>query len=484
MEHFRCKELVKCISLVTVGGALLLGGSAVFAGVANGNANGGGNGNANGASYSFSGSCAALGADRSTEFHGNPNRYDLGLAMAGNQWVVFNKVMSRFNERRIATGSLGADQDDDLNHAGNGGVSHASLNADRNNYFIELIPPGKERAQILSGCMTLGNEKDTNFLPLSIQVDFDIFASTNYTEMQTLAAKGFVSEALAYTKNKLTIMTSDAVKASLEGTTALDTYYNTVMFMLNPANKVANVDHKDEGVHAGINKMYKFMDKYIRENGSVAQVTALNAALAAVEFPQANSPSLTRANDIAGHIHATDHVLSTNSDCNYGNGTLRFCEFAVLNKANTHETRVHHVEIPGGILGKDGFEPVVAGPVWVSELQFAQDAGDVVAGVNIPTTPLANGADKVNGDVVYSIALLATMKNTNKVLAEQFMEFIREEGNGVLGDGIGDAQDEYVAGGFSVMTAGDLAGHQIYDCDGDGVADQLNGSLAVPQTCP
>jgi len=406
-----------------------------------------------------SGNCAALGADRATEFHGNPNESDLSLAMAGNQWVVFNNVMSRFNERRIANGEYKVTDDDLVNTAAQ---TLEFLRTHGRKYFIELIPPGKERSQILSGCMTLGNEKDTNFLPLSIQTNFDIFASTNYAEMQTLAAKGFVSEALPYTKNQLTIMVSEAsgLKETLEGATPLDTIYNTVMFMLDPLNKVANVDHKDEGVHKGINKMYKFMDTYIRENGSPEQVDALDAALLEVLNPQAGSPSLTRADDINGHTHATDHVLSTASDCHYGDGTLRFCEFAVLNKANTHETRVHHVEIPGGILGKDGFEEVVAGPVWVSELQFAVAADDAVEGITIPVVDLASG-DKVNGPVVYSIAFLATMDDDNVDLAEEFMEFIREEG--------GAAQNEYTLGGFNTMTCVDFSKGEQYSFDGDGI---------------
>ncbi len=480
MEHYTSKKKLKHVLFGLTGVALACSSAIAVAGNSKGNQG-----------PAVSGNCAALSADRATEFHGNPNESDLSLAMAGNQWVVFNNVMSRFNERRIANGEYKV-TDDDLLRTGSQTLEF--LRTHGRKYFIELIPPGKERAQILSGCMTLGNEKDTNFLPFSIQTNFDIFASTNYTEMQTLAAKGFVAEALPYTKNQLTIMVSLAsgLKGMLEGPSELDTIYNTVMFMLDSANKVANVDHKDEGVHAGINKMYKFMDKYIRENGSPAQITALNNALFDLNIPQAGSPSLTRADDIAGHTHATDHILTKNADCNYGDGidgnsdgdfddigdkfpTLRFCEFAVLNKGNTHETRVHHVEIPGGILGKPNFVEVVAGPVWVSELQFAKDAGDLVEGIDIPVVSLNNG-DKVNGPVVYSIAFLATMDEDHRALAEDFMAFIREEG--------GAAQNEYTLGGFNAMTAADLAGGQIYDCDGNGIADEVVNGLAVPQTCP
>lgn len=61
-------------------------------------------GNAKGKDPIPTGNCAELPADRATEFHGNPHTSELNLAMAGNQWVVFNKVMTAFNERRVANG--------------------------------------------------------------------------------------------------------------------------------------------------------------------------------------------------------------------------------------------------------------------------------------------------------------------------------------------------------------------------------------------
>ena len=47
--------------------------------------------------FPYTGDCASLGADRTTEFHGNPERAELLLGMAGNQWVVFDRVMREFN---------------------------------------------------------------------------------------------------------------------------------------------------------------------------------------------------------------------------------------------------------------------------------------------------------------------------------------------------------------------------------------------------
>jgi hypothetical protein len=46
----------------------------------------------------------------------------------------------------------------------------------------------------------------------------------------------------------------------------------------------------------------------------------------------------------------------------------------VLNKANTHETRVHHVETPERVRADDYW----TGPLWITEVTFAQNSGNPV----------------------------------------------------------------------------------------------------------
>lgn len=432
-----------------------------------------------GSKPAVTGNCKDITASNSTEFHGNPIDSSLNLAMAGNQWVVFNKVLSRFNERRIMKGTLKPDQDADLDHKG--AWTRDELQAERNRYFVELIPPGKERAQIISGCMILGNEKDTNFLPLNLQVDFDVFTSTNYDETKLLAAKGFLSTALPYTKNQLTLMVKEGNPEGFASGPATDTTVAATLDLLSPAFRVSEVDHVDEGIHKAINGMYKKMDAYVRTNGSPAEVAALDAALELVKTPQDGSPGCSRY-DACGtttNTYPTVFDLWNSPECHVGTeGTagahLRMCEFAILNKANTHETRVHHVETPSGILGKATYAPVDVGPVWVSELQFALAAGDEVEGVQPP--------DSVNGPKVYSIGLLASTGGGRQSVANEFIDFMVEPGNGVTGDGIGDAQDEYVAGGFNPMTCQDFAKGEFYSLDKNG--DLVTTPRDVTASCP
>lgn len=394
--------------------------------------------------YVLTGNCAELPAGRTTEFHGNADTSNLNLAMAGNQWVVFDKFMQAFNELRAVT-----DDDIDLTAIGNQSRTYAGLQNEGADYFIELIPPGQERNQIKSGCMLLGNEDHRNYLPTSIQVDFDVFTSTNYPLMRNLAASGFVTEAIPYIRNQLTLLT-DATNSSGIGT-GVDPIIDGTLDLLDPNIRVSEVDHINEGVHRGINNMYRRMDEYTRLNGSAAEVAALDAALAAVADPQPGSPAATRTGI------TTNFNLATNAQCNYqghasiADGTLRTCEFAILNKANTHETRVHHVETPSRILAGDSD----VGPVWVSELQLAVNNGDAVGGYQ--------PADAVNFPVVYSVAFLATMNKKHKRLARKWVDFLRSP----------EGVQVYVDGGFSALTGTEQGERYSFDASGNLVIEKF-----------
>ena len=374
--------------------------------------------------------------------------------MAGNQWVVFNKVMTAFNERRVANGESNVATDGLVNKS----RTLEELRTPGNNYFIELIPPGQERNQIKSGCMLLGNDEgDRNFLPFSVQTSFDVFTSTNYNLMRDLAASGYVKEAIPYIRNQLTLMTDVTNSAGIggpAGTPGGSDVIDAALDLLDPGIRVSQVDHINEGVHRGINAMYQRMDEYTRINGTSLDVAALDAALALVANPQAGSPAETRTSEEG---ITTNFDLATNAACHYPvghafEGALRLCEYAVLNKANTHETRVHHVETPERILAGDSD----VGPVWVSELKFAQDAGDAVSGSTMP--------DEVNVPVVYSVAFLATQSNKHRKLAEDFVDFL-----------LGDATQIYVDGGFLSL---------VGDEQGEGYSLDKDGNLIIENFTP
>ena len=410
--------------------------------------------------FPYTGNCASLGADRTTEFHGNPERAKLLLGMAGNQWVVFDQVMRDFNLYRGLDPAVPANQTS---------YTLEELRSEsRKDYYIQLIPPGQIRNQIKSGCMLLGNvdenDPERNFMPFSIQVEFDVFASTNYNLMRDLAASGFVSEAKPYIKNKLDLLVTDAnpnligvpgtnnAGVGLSGNDDYDKIFDIVMDLLDPAVPVSQVDHINEGIHNAINAMYQRMDQYIRDNDVPGgpYSAALDAALANVAMPQPGSPAATRTGI------STNFDLATNPACNYGDGTLRFCEFAVLNKANTHETRVHHVETPERVRSGASF----TGPLWITEVTYAQNSGNPVPveGVDIAAADLA---EVVNRPVSYSIALLSTAKH--KLLGNLFIDWIRSP----------DGQRIYTEGGFIGLTDTELAGGECYS------TDRATGSLVI-----
>jgi hypothetical protein len=214
------------------------------------------------------------------------------------------------------------------------------------------------------------------------------------------------------------------------------------------------VDHINEGIHRGINAMYQRMDEYTRLNGEPGDVAVLDDLLDDVREPQDGSPAQTRT--IEEGIK-TDFNLATNPACHYTghgtieDGTLRLCEFAILNKANTHETRVHHVETPERILAGDSD----VGPVWVSELQLAVNNGDAVSGYQ----PI----DDVNRPVVYSVAFLATMSNKHKRLARWWYDFLLSP----------EGQQIYIDGGFTALTGTEQGERYSFDENGDLVIEQF-----------
>ncbi|MDH3831355.1 MAG: substrate-binding domain-containing protein [Gammaproteobacteria bacterium] len=452
------------------------GSSAVFAGKP-------------GDSYELKGPCAFLPADRATEFHGNPDRSKLNLGMAGNQWVVFEDAMQQFNVYTgQGDGSEPAYRPNDASR-----FTLADLNDNANRYFVELIPPGQIRAQIKSGCMLLGNDEDRNFLPGNFQVKFDVFASTNYRLMKDLANNGFIDEAVPYISNRLDLMVlgdgdpqnntgnpKDIGNTRYTSDAEFDTQFDIIMDLLSGDVTASSLDHINEGIHNASNNYMRNAHTWVKANDPgttiymtytladgtdvTADITAsdwIQVALANVATPQPGSPGARRlpgsgdplAGD-AGENH-TSHDLDQRG-CGTA-GDYLFCEYAVLNKANTHESRVHHVETPGGIVSDPDFVFVDVGFVWITELAFQlnNDNFDVqgmvgnqdIADLGIPRPA---GSTNVNNDITYSLAKLATSSNGKR--ARQFVDFLRSPAG----------QEVYTDGGFTGLTATQLDGGRCY----------------------
>jgi hypothetical protein len=434
-------------------------------------------------SYTLQGTCAFLPADRATEFHGNPDRSKLNLGMAGNQWVVFDKAMQQFNVYiNKGDGSEPAYRPNDAN-----GFTLADLNDNANRYFIELIPPGQIRKQIKSGCMLLGNDEERNFLPGNYQVDFDVFASTNYNLMQDLANNGFIDEAVPYIKNRLDLMVAVENPEGIgntvyTGNPDFDTQFDIIMDLLSGDVIASSLDHINEGIHNAANNYMKAAHNWVKANGGdttiinmtytyadgtseTASKTAsqwIQDALAVVATPMPGSPGAERLiSRDAGENH-TSHDLVDNG-CG-SEGDLLFCEYAVLNKVTTHESRVHHVETPNGILGEEGYVPVDVGFVWITELAYQLNNGNLEVQGMVGEQDISNlgiprpaGSD-VNKDITYSLALLATSKHKKR--GRQFIDFLRSP----------QGQMVYTDGGFTGLTQTELEGGKCYARPVDGVS--------------
>ncbi|MGD8558651.1 MAG: hypothetical protein PVG89_02730 [Gammaproteobacteria bacterium] len=459
-------------------------------------------------SYTLQGACAFLPADRATEFHGNADNADLRLGMAGNQWVVFDKALQQFN---IYIGERDVTDPLEPDHRDNPGWNLADLNQDGNRIYTQLIPPGQIRKQIKSGCMILANDEERNFLPTSVQVDFDVFASTNYNLMQDIANAGFIDEAVPYISNKLDLMvvSENATTGKHIGTDSptgdaeFDKQFDIVMDLLSGDIVANKLDHINEGIHNAANGYMNKVSDYIRDNdpgvdiymdytladgtplsGSYTATEWLQMALKNVATPQTGSPGELRATDCTDMIGSPDcidgdagenHTIAQHGlearGCVYAGDTqfspdpaYKFCEYALLNKANTHESRVHHVEVPNGLVDADGYEHVDVGFVWITELGYQVVNGNTaVTGMNGSTIgslgiPNTNG---VNGDKTYSLALLATSQHQEK--GRQFINFLRDTAG----------QTVYTDGGFTGLDSMGLAGGKCYS------DPRLNGGVSI-----
>jgi hypothetical protein len=441
------KHAAKTLSAAIAAFVIAGGSSAVYAEDEHGFAHGYGYGKP--ATYTLQGDCAFLPADRATEFHGNPEKSELNLGMAGNQWVVFKEAMQAFNVW-MGTGD-GTEPEHRDNIAGTG-YSLADLNDDANRYFIELIPPGQIRKQIKSGCMLLGNDEERNFLPGNFQVDFDVFASTNYNLMQDLANNGFIDEAVPYIANRLDLMIHVDNLKGIGSTdypeitdTDFEVQFDIVMDLLSGDVVASSLDHINEGIHNAANGYMKKVDAYI--NSHAEATTEITMDYRFGDDSSVVAATMTTAEWLEAALQAVKD--------------LKFCEFAVLNKFNTHESRVHHVETPGGILLDPDFIPVDVGFVWITELAFQLNnenllvtgmSGQAISNLGIPNT------DNVNADKIYSLALLATSEN--KWRGRRFIDFLRSP----------EGQAVYTAGGFTGLTMDQLDGGKCYTKPDGGVS--------------
>lgn len=488
-------------------------------------------------SYTLKGACAFLPAARATEFHGNADEADLRLGMAGNQWVVFDEALRQFNIY------IGEGDGTEPAHRGNTITEDnpevwtlADLNQDGNRIYTQLIPPGQIRKQIKSGCMILGNDEERNFLPGSIQVNFDVFASTNYNLMQDLANNGFIDEAVPYIKNKLDLMvasgnattgkqigsntylTATDFPGATDPATAAEDFnkqFDIIMDLLSGDITTSNLDHINEGIHNAANKYMGAAHDYVKANdpGALISITDyrlgdeagtlvsgsktasdwIQTALEAVAIPAESSPSAARLDSLDAGENHTSHTLgdydgSTTppthahlASCEYTDGDLRFCEYATLNKATTHESRVHHVETPNGIQGNPGYVPVDVGFVWITELAYVLAEYDGAAGVPAPNSPVegmvglktignlgiptpatGTGAADVNSPATYSLALLATSEKQER--GRQFINFLRDQATG---------QMVYTNGGFGGLSSIELGGGKCYS------DPRLNGGVSI-----
>jgi hypothetical protein len=250
----------------------------------------------------------------------------------------------------------------------------------------------------------------------------------------------------------------------------------------------SNLDHINEGIHNAANGYMKKVDAYINNHaeaetmitmdyhyGDDSEVIGLTmsakdwleSALQAVVDPHPTSPGAKRlpgSGDALSGDAGENHTSHNLVDRGCGTaGDLVFCEFATLNKYNTHESRVHHVETPNGLVNGEGYVPVDVGFVWITEVAYQLNNGNLqiqgmVGNQDISDLGIPNTAG-VNADKIYSLAHVATSEN--EYGGRAFINFLRST----------EGQAAYTQGGFTGLTDTQLDEGRCYAKPVNGVSE-------------
>jgi hypothetical protein len=388
-----------------------------------------------------------------TQFHGDPEKAQLRLFMAGNQFVVMDNLIAEFKDQ----------------------YGYEEI------YYV-TIPPGKELQWILQG----GAEWRAADFPVtqelvtptadpsgwfmqdttSVGAGFkmldmpDVFTTVAGGHMTTLAAADLVKEMFVYTHNQLALMAhttqvanissiamDDAVLFTGEDGFNLDgelTAEGLYRVMASGLVSISEPDIKTQGIERHIWRMYT--------NASHAAYGCPSSGHAvcsvAVNDVFTPGPDTCANNGGAGGIFDGESDLSLRKIVYQ----LKRCDegpYTSTTDGTTFVTSVHHLETPAHIEEGLLVPRLTVGPVWGTEVEFQQfrkSNPDIVA-IRIsddagPDGRALNRSDHVN----YLAAKVGTASKKNRQATEDFLEFLKSD----------EAQFILESAGFIPATADEL----------------------------
>ncbi|MEN8205054.1 MAG: substrate-binding domain-containing protein [Pseudomonadota bacterium] len=356
------------------------------------------------------------------QFHGDPMTADLRLYMAGNQFVVMDQLVERFQE----------------------------LHPEVDEIFYVTIPPGQERNWILQGGIEIHSENSLAPKGFTLSVMPDVYTTVNKGHMDQLNAAGLITRFYTYTHNRLVLMarTEDVEMGLLDnvsGTGVPGVYeidgLDFYDLMKDDLVRISEPDIINQGIERHIWQMY---------------VNVSKARFPTDDDIQALVPSMFIPENLADDpLTSLRRIVYYDKSCGNIRPDLPPDEQPTpsCNNPSTFITLIHHLETP------DNLRTDVAdvGPVWATEVFYQRnrlERDDVVA-IEITGENMATGDDFNRGDKVNYLATIVegVMDSNHKKAAKNWINFLRSN----------DAQQIMENVGFEGATAEELAAPFIYE---------------------
>jgi hypothetical protein len=367
-----------------------------------------------------------------TQFHGDPEKAQLRLFMAGNQFVVMDNLIAEFKKQFPAYQEI---------------------------YYV-TIPPGKELQWILQEgaewraagfpvtqeLVKPTGDPDDWFMQNTTAVGSgfkmldmpDVYTTVARGHMNTLGAAGLVKEIFTYTHNQLAVMAHATQVPDLSSIANDD----GVLF---PGKDGFNVD--GELTAEGLYRLFASGQVFISEpdiktQGIERHIWRMytNASHAAYGCPGSGHPVcsvvvndvFTPGADTCAN-NATFFASESNLSLRKIVYQLKRCDegpYTSPSDATTFVTSVHHLETPANINDGLAVPRLTVGPVWGTEVEFQQfrrNNPDIVA-MRVddsagPDGQALNRSDHVN----YLAAKMGTGSKKNKQATEDFLDFLRSD---------------------------------------------------------
>jgi ABC-type molybdate transport system substrate-binding protein len=368
-----------------------------------------------------------------TQFHGNTDKADLALFMAGNQFVVMDNLIAEFKKQYPKYDNI---------------------------YYV-TIPPGKELNWILQGgaewraagfpvvqelVKTDPNDPSTWVMQNTSDVGVgfqmtklpDVYTTVARGHMNALAGAGLAKEAFTYTHNQLALMAhkdqvadissiandDSALFTGKAGFTGDDELTAEGLYRVMASNMVwiSEPDIQTQGIERHIWRMYTNAS-HAAFGCPASELPVCSVGVQDVRPP----PPDTCANNGAWFTSKSESDDSLRKIVYQ----LKRCDegpYTDLSDATTFITSVHHLETPANIEEGLGIPRLTVGPVWGTEVEFQQfrkDNPDIVAmridGAAGPDGKALNRSDDVN-------YLATVLKNAKKPgAAKDFLYFLRSD---------------------------------------------------------